>query len=1189
MTPYTFHITLYDAAFFGAIFIGLTFILLLWFTGKANRAANRFLAAALLVVVLWIARLLAIDIRLAEYIPFWNRLPLQFSLALGPLIFFYVLKITRPEYKFGWKDLLHFIPVLLEQVIPPNQVVEFLAFISVIIYLYCSHRLIGRFYQQLQFNGGDRYRLELRWLHQLLKGFGLLWLLWIPVAAADYFYLYHQTGIHAYYPLYLLLAASVIWMAATSHLRAGAGLSAEGPLLKSLPPAELKQKGSWLKKAVKENRYYKDPELSLYVLAEKLGISPHELSRIINMVLKKSFTDFINEYRVREVIAKMQDSTYDHITLLGIAYESGFSSKATFNRTFKQITGESPIAYKTHLKKEVSSYNMRRNPNLAAIISHRETTLERSQDKLNGNYMFRNYLTIAWRNLLKNKGFPIINIFCLVIGLTFSLLIGVYISDQIAINSGIKNVSDQYVIKSDWKHNNMGLPITTMGPLAKTIKEEYPDLVENYYRFDPVLNIVSYGDKHFRTQMAIGDTTLVTMYGFPLLYGDPQRAFRNNQSAVITEKMARKLFGTADALDRVITIQTPADGQKHHFVITAVLKDLPFNTITGFTKNEYEVYLPMEANQYFQGGDKGDNWSNVYMASMIQLKHGVTAKKLEQPFASLLEKYQPSFVKGNLKIQLAPLRDYYLKDNNSSVQKMLTTLSLVTAFILILAIINFVNISVGTSAYRLKEIGLRKVFGSSRRQLIFQHLTEALVLTFTAGIMSLGFYELFRPVFNNLLNTVLVHVWALGLGRFALIAVTMSVVGVVAGAYPAFILSASNVISAVKGKMDTVKGGLVLRKTLLIVQFTVAIVVFISAITVSKQVSYFFTKDIGYNKDQVMIVTSLPRQYDSVGVVKMENIRSQFLSVPGVQGLSLSYDIPDGDGGGNINIYPGGNNSFSSVKEIAVDAGFAKVYGLSLVAGNFFNDNNRNEMSGKVVLNETAVKLFGWTSAIGKTIRLGSTNGEVETVVGVVKDFNLGSLKDKIEPLMIAGLNEPFTRQYRYLSVKVNAAGVANTIGGIQEKCTEIFPDAGFEYNFMDAKFQALYQSELQLKSAANVATVLSLLIVFSGIIGVVAFTLTKRTKEIAVRKILGAGAGNIIYIFLKEYGLLILLSNAIAWPLAWFISAQWLENYAYRFHQDATPYLFVCLFILFMAFILITVQCLKTAFANPVKSLRTE
>lgn len=803
--------------------------------------------------------------------------------------------------------------------------------------------------------------------------------------------------------------------------------------------------------------------------------------------------------------------------------------------------------------------------------------------------MIQNYFKIAWRNLRKSRGFSIINIFCLALGITFSLLIGIYVLNEEAVNSNIKNIGDQYVIKSNWKQENLGIPITTLGPLAKTMKDEYPDLVANYYRFDPVVNIISYGDKHFRTQIAVGDTTLVSMYGFPLAYGNPNQAFRNNQSTVVTEDFANKFFGTANALDRVITIQTPSDGNKHNFVITAVLKNLPNNTVSNFTTTTYQVYLPMDANQYFQGGDKGDNWQNVYMASMLQLKKGVTPAQLEKPFAHVLDKYQPAFVKGNLKAELAPMGSYHLKDNDSAVQKMLTTLSLVALFILLLAIINFINISIGTSVHRLKEIGLRKVFGGARYQLIMQHITEALILTCTAAIISLGLYEALLPVFNQVLNASLGHFWQFGIDKLLFILILVIAVGLAAGIYPAFVLSSSNVVTAIKGKVNSSKGGLVLRKTLLVIQFSLAIIVFISAINVSRQVSYFFNKDLGYSKEQVMVLSSLPRQWDSVGVAKMENVKSQLLSVPGVKSVSLSYDIPDGGSGGNTTVYPQNSNSFVNMAIIGVDADFAKVFGLQTREGVFMKYNNSNNSNGRIVLNEAAVKALGWTSAAGKTIRIGAANGTLLVVTGVVKDFHIESLQKKVQPLIMADINEPFTRSYRYYTVKLNTSDVNNTISALQQKCKELFPDAGFEYTFMDDKFQSLYASETQLKKATDIATCLNLLIVFTGIFGVVAFTLTKRTKEIAVRKVLGADVKNIIFIFLREYGVLILVSNMIAWPLAYIVTAKWLEGYAYRVDQNIIPYVFVGFFILATAFILISAQCFKAAIANPVKSLKVE
>jgi len=365
----------------------LTFTLLLWFTRRTDQSANRFLAAALLVVVLWIARLLAIDIGLATYIPLWSRLPMQFSLALGPLLFFYVLKITQPEYRFKGRDMLHFAPLLLENGVLIGEIgqslragaetyqtltfrrlnpgLELLAFTSVVIYIIKCRICIKKFYKQLKFSGGDRYRSQFRWLDNILAGFGLLWVLWIPVAAVGYF----CPGVQLHDFLYLPLISMITFWAASVFSRHELHILNSSPLMIKPPiPAALREKGSWLKNIVREQRYYEDPELSLKSLAEKLGWHTHELSRILNLVLKKSFNDFINEYRVKAVTLKMLDHAYDHVTLLGIAYESGFNSQSTFTRIFKQVTGKSPLEYKNYW----STYKLGSQAGTATLISTQE-------------------------------------------------------------------------------------------------------------------------------------------------------------------------------------------------------------------------------------------------------------------------------------------------------------------------------------------------------------------------------------------------------------------------------------------------------------------------------------------------------------------------------------------------------------------------------------------------------------------------------------------------------------------------------------------------------------------------------------------------------------------------------------------------------------------------------------------------
>lgn len=801
--------------------------------------------------------------------------------------------------------------------------------------------------------------------------------------------------------------------------------------------------------------------------------------------------------------------------------------------------------------------------------------------------MFKNYFKIAVRHLIAHKLFSLINILCLAIGITFSIITGIYILNQEAVNSNLKNLENQYIIKSKWKTRDMGLDITTLGPLAKTLKTEYPNLVADYYRYNPVTNVVSAADKHFKENIAIGDTTFVSMYGLPVLYGNPEQAFQNNNSAVITETMAQKLFGQKDVVGKRISVQTTVNNIKQDYTVSAVLKDIPYNSVFNLVGDEYNVFVPSVGNRYYQGGDGADNWNQLFEAGMVELQKGILPKDLEKPLKQILAKYTPETIQQNLQVELVPVKTYY--SGSSPVQKMIAALSVVAIFILLMAIINFVNINIGISSYRLKEIGLRKVFGGARRQLIIQFITEALLLTFVSGILSIAFYELLRPTFENILDTTFLPFWNFTFYQFLLLSLLILSVGFISGIYPAFILSASNVLHAVKGKIDSAKGGLVLRKILLVVQFTIAIVVFISALNVSKQISYVFNKDLGYNKEQLMIINALPKQWDSAGVKRMENMKSALQQLSVVKDASLSFEVPDRKPPNAIDLLPVGssNNQPVFISNAVADKDYAATFGFHLISGTFFNQQQAT-ISGQVVLNESAAKALGFTnqSAVGKQVKWLSANVML-TVSGVVKDFNYSSLQQKIEPVAFTNVEDALA--YRFLTVKLNTSNMADAINQVKEKWKSILPASPFEYSFMDDNFQSLYKSELQLKSATDIATILNFLIVFMGIFGVVAFTLAKRSKEIAVRKVLGAGVKNIVFLFIKEYALLILIANIIAWPIAYSMVNHWLQNYAYRAEQTITPYLFAGAFVFIVAFIFIGLQSLKTASANPVESLRSE
>ena len=802
-------------------------------------------------------------------------------------------------------------------------------------------------------------------------------------------------------------------------------------------------------------------------------------------------------------------------------------------------------------------------------------------------HMLKNYILIAFRQFSRHKMFSALNVFCLAIGISFCLLMGQYILHESGVNKNLRNSHRQYFVTSRWKIKNTGPEFTTIGPLVKALKNSYPDLVSNYYRFNPVTNVVSAGDKHFKEDVSIGDTNMVAMYGYPLLYGDPAHAFNNNSSAVITQELATKLFGEPNAINKTVTF-TNTNGTTQDYKVSAVLKSMPFNSIANLLADKgYAMYIPFEGNNYYPGGTGEDTWTGFFTVGYIELQPGVEPDRLAGPVKKLLKLNSPETIYKNLEVILKPMDSYYMDANNGAIAKTLSILSLVALCILLLAVINFVNIMIGTSSYRIKEIGLRKVFGGRRAELVFQYLIESMVLTLFAAILSVVFYGLFRPVFNEILNTSLPTLKEFHLKELIFLSGVVIIVGILAGIYPAVILSGSEVVASVKGKLESVEKGLWMRKSLLLLQFTIAIGVFIFSMMISKQVKFFFDTDLGYNKEQLMVITAFPKQWDSAGVEKMESIRNSLEGLSVVKNASVSFEIPERTPPSVFQVIPEGSkeNQLVSLQSIGVDENFGATFGLQLLEGRFFRNQIGGFVSGETVINESALKSFGWQSAVGKRLRF--ANGGELTVAGVVKDFHLTSLHEAIVPLCFIHVKD--NRSYRYLTVKLKAGNLSTSIAQVKTKWKELSPTAPFEFFFMDEKLQSMYQSELQLKKAAAVATGLMLLIVLLGIFGVLTLALTKRMKEIAVRKVLGAEVHHILSLFIRQYAALLVIANLIAWPLTYYLSNRWLQQYPYRIGQPLGIYFVAGIFVTLIAFLLISLQCLKVALANPVSSLKTE
>jgi ABC-type antimicrobial peptide transport system permease subunit len=798
--------------------------------------------------------------------------------------------------------------------------------------------------------------------------------------------------------------------------------------------------------------------------------------------------------------------------------------------------------------------------------------------------MLKNYLKVAWRNMLKSKFHSGINILGLSIGIGFTMLIGAYVWSEMQINKKLRNADRQYIIQSNWKDPNMGLNLTTVGPLAKALKEQYPHLVANYYRWDGVTSNVSKGSKVFREGLQIGDSTLLNMYGFKLSQGDVRTALNEPFSLVITEERAVKYFGRTDVVGETLTIES-FSGSKHDFEITGVMEKPVDNSVIHLTpENDNQFYIPSVSIEYF--GRTLESWNDPYRAAYVELQPGVRPQDLQRPMQDLLKINSVPQLTENMQPYLAPLTDYYLEQNNGLVRKMLYTVSFIALFILLMAIVNFVNISIGKSATRIKEIGVRKVMGSLHRQLILQFLIESMLLVaFATGIGS-GIYYLANPFLSEVLGKQIPQLTRFPIFFYLFPVLLILLIGFIAGIYPAFVLAKLKTTDSVKGRLQSVNANIVLRKTLVGFQICIASVVFIGAFITVQQVNLFFSKDIGYNKDYVLSL-QVPRDWTPKGVQKMQSIRDQFKNMPEVANVSLCWTVPDGQGSGTDMLYAEGKDSTLAVAHASViaDENYKDVFQLPLAAGRFLQ--NRAD-SNRVVINEAAAKANGWNDAreaVGQ--RLYYVGNFPVTVAGVVKDFHFGSMKGGIVPMVFT--HPELNKLYRLFALRIKPGNISGSIEALQKKWASLLPGAAFEYKFMDESLRNLYASEIRLQKASQIALVLALAIVLLGISGLISLSVQKRTKEIGIRKVVGASSYNIISLFLRDFIPVVIIGGIVSVPVAWYIMQGWLNDYAHRISISLLPFLVSIAAIGFIATLLISLQIAKISVENPVKNLRTE
>lgn len=800
--------------------------------------------------------------------------------------------------------------------------------------------------------------------------------------------------------------------------------------------------------------------------------------------------------------------------------------------------------------------------------------------------MIKNYFKVAFRTIRRGNLHLFLNVIGLALGMAVIMFIGGYVLNELKINRDLNDVDRTYVIHSHWTPENLGVHYTTLGPLAKIAMEQYPQQLQEIYRYTLASSTVSSSTgRNFREQLQIGDTSLAQMFGFNLVHGNSKLAF-DNDGIVITESVARKYFGRTDVLGETLTLQTNS-GANVNYQISAVLKEFKSNSVVNFSNSplQNQIFLPMSALKHFMEGADED-WSFKYMVSIIKLKDGISVSALEKSLNKIILSHAPELAK-NVSCELHPLGNYYLQWNDGKALKMVRLLSLIALFVLLLVVVNFVSIMISGSSFRLREIGLRKLFGGIRKQLVIQFLAESICISFFALVLALIFYLLLRVPFQKLFGKPVDGIHVFDLSIFLITLVISIIVGFLAGLYPALRLSKFGIVSAVKGKLPAFGEGRFMRKTLICFQITVASFVLISSVFIAKQLVFIQRFDLGFDQEGVIVITSLPREWNEKGISKLEAIKESMLNNNEVVDVSVSYEVPDGNAGNRYD-FESPEGRHVDMPLLRVDENFATTYGLTLLSGGFFHADSGEYQKDRVVLSKRAARDFGWTpdQAVGNHLVLKGTDITLE-VVGVVQDFHFYSLFRSVEPLSMVHIRDKMS--YRYMSIRFKSENLPATIKQLEATWRDLFPEAPFDYAFMDDKVKQFYAVEDRMSRSSSIATIITLFIMVCGIIAFMSVSLARRVKEMGIRRVHGATSFNILALLLNEFFWQYILAGMLSCTLAYYFLTTWLAGFHYKIELGIAPFIAIYLAIVLFICLIITAYSLRTVLINPIKSLRYE
>ncbi|HEY6503046.1 MAG TPA: ABC transporter permease [Chitinophagaceae bacterium] len=805
--------------------------------------------------------------------------------------------------------------------------------------------------------------------------------------------------------------------------------------------------------------------------------------------------------------------------------------------------------------------------------------------------MIKNYFKVAVRYLLRNKGYTAINVLGLAIGITCCILIMLFVRSEWSY--------DKFHSKSDrlyraWLHEQYeGQAFTntvTPIPLGPALQTNIPEIESNcrVYAFN---TLVQYKGNRFNEPVNMVDSNFFRLFDFKIAEGDPAHAFPNSNSLVISEEMAKKYFGKEQAIGKNLELQLGGDTVL--FTVSAVAEKAPPESSIRF-----EMLIPHSNEHYlFSERVRTSGWTQVFEETYLLVKEGKTGKDAEQKIPALVKQIAgEDYKEGQYNIHLQPMTDIHLNKKlpagNLPVSDPAYSyiIGIIGILILLIACINFVTLSIGRSTTRALEVGVRKVMGAERAQLIRQFWGEALLMVIVSFIIAAGLSVLFLNPFNSIVNKELV----LAFDGFTILffAAIIVLVGLIAGIYPAIILSAFAPVKVLKGRLQSGPGIGLFRKGLIAGQFVASIIMIIGTIVIGQQLSFLRNKNLGYDKEHVVIVPTNKSRKE--GIPLAERFKAELAKNPQVISRAVSLYSFSEPGWMNLG-YEDDKKVYRNFRMNAIDADFVSSMNLQIISGRNFSNDNPADITNSMIVNEALVKEYGWANPIGQRL----PGLYEQQVIGVVKDFHFQSLHTPIQPLALVmrpdsmfrrsnDINAPFATQPR-INVRLKAGNVQDHIASLQAAWRSVAGSQEFEYKFLDDALDAMYKKEQHFGVVVNYASVLSIFIACMGLFGLATLVVARRTKEIGIRKILGADVKGLVGLLAKDFIVLVIVAALVAFPVAWWALNEWLEDFAYRISIAWWVFIAAAAIALLIALLTVSFQAIKVAVANPVKSLRTE